>query len=336
MGEAPEMRHLFVAAGFNSVGIASAGGAGKYLAEWMTAGEPTLDLWSVDIRRFAPWANNTRYLRERVTEVLGLHYQMAWPNREFETARGILKSPLHDRLAAQGACFGVKNGWERPNWFARGGLKPVAEYSFDRQNWFGCHQAEHGAARETVAVFDQTGFSKFIFKGRDVVPILQRLCGNDVDVPVGRAVYTGMFNERGGFESDLTAIRLAVDEYLLISGTAQTVRDFDWISRNLRPEENASLVDITRGNSIIGVMGPCSRTLLGRLTDADVSNAAFPFGSSRVIGLGSATVRAVRITYVGELGWELHVPMDQALTVYDSLMETGKDLGITNAKPLRH
>src|SRR5579872_5553927 len=187
MGEAPGVRQLYVAAGFNSVGIASAGGAGKYLAEWMIEGEPTLDLWSVDIRRFGPWANNRAYLRERVTEVLGLHYQMAWPNREFETARNILRSPLHERLAAQGACFGVKNGWERPNWFARAGMKPMAEYSFERQNWFSCHAAEHCAARENVAIFDQTGFSKFVFNGRDVVQVLQRLCGNNVDVPAGQA-----------------------------------------------------------------------------------------------------------------------------------------------------
>src|SRR5438876_5019627 len=234
MGEAPGMRNLFVAAGFNSVGIASAGGAGKFLAEWMLEGQPTLDLWSVDIRRFSPWANNFAYLRERVTEVLGLHYQMAWPNREFESGRGMLKSPLHERLAAQGACFGVKNGWERPNWFARGTLKPFAQYSFGRQNWFDCHAAEHRAAREAVAIFDQTGFSKFVLKGRDAVSVLQRLCGNNVDVPVGQAVYTGLLNERGGIESDLTVLRLAPAEFLIITGTAQTVRDFDWITRNLR------------------------------------------------------------------------------------------------------
>ena len=331
MGEAPGLRHLFVAAGFNSVGIASAGGAGKYLAEWMLEGEPTIDLWSVDIRRFSPWANNRAFLRERVTEVLGLHYQMAWPNREFETGRGMLKGPLHDRLAARGASFGVKNGWERPNWFARNGQKPVAEYAFGRQNWFDCHAREHRATREAVAVFDQTGFSKFVFKGKHVLAVLQRLCGNNVDVPLGRSVYTGLFNERGGIESDLTLIRLAVTEYLVITGSSQTVRDFDWISRNVLPEEEAVLVDITRSLSVIGVMGPSSRTLLSRVTDADLSNAAFPFWESQMIGIGLATVRAVRLTYVGELGWELQVPMDQAMMVYDTLMEAGKDLGITNA-----
>ena len=331
LGEAPGLRNLFVAAGFNSVGIASAGGAGKYLAEWMLAGEQPIDLWSVDIRRFSPWANNIVYLRERVTEVLGLHYQMAWPNREPATGRGMLKSPLHERLAAQGACFGVKNGWERPNWFARDSLKPIAEYSFGRQNWFDCHAGEHRAAREAVAIFDQTGFSKFVLKGSDVVSVLQRLCGNNVDVPLGRAVYTGLFNARGGFESDVTLIRLAAAEYLIITGTAQTVRDFDWITRNVCPAEHAELVDVTRGLSVLGVMGPHSRTLLSRVTDADLSNPAFPFLTSQVIGIGKATVRAVRITYVGELGWELQVPMDQVVSVYDSLMAAGRDLGITNA-----
>jgi 4-methylaminobutanoate oxidase (formaldehyde-forming) len=331
LGEARELKNLFVAAGFNSVGIASAGGAGKYLAEWMIEGQPTMDLWSVDIRRFGPWANNRAFLRERVTEVLGLHYQMAWPNREFTTGRGLRKSPLHERLAEQGACFGVKNGWERPNWFASGGMKPDIEYSFGRQNWFDCHAAEHRACREGVAIFDQTGFSKYICKGQDAVNVLQRLCGNDVNVAVGRVVYTGMFNERAGFESDLTVVRTGSDEFYLVSGTAQTVRDLDWIARHLRPDEEAETVDVTSAWSVIGVMGPQSRALLSRLTDADLSNAAFPFGTAQNISLGKASVRALRVTYVGELGWELHVGTEQAALVYDSLMEAGQQFGIANA-----
>jgi len=331
MGEAPEMRHLFVAAGFNSVGIASAGGAGKYLAEWMLAGEPTLDLWSVDIRRFAPWTNNRTFLRKRVTEVLGLHYQMAWPNREMESGRNLRKTPLHDRLARQGACFGSKNGWERPNWFATRGMKPVAEYSFGRQNWFDCHAHEHRACRESVAIFDQTGFSKFLFKGPSALDVLQRLCGADMDVPRAKAVYTGMFNARGTFESDITAIRLDSDEFYLISGTSQTVRDQDWIRRNLQAGEQAALTDVTEAYSVIGVMGPNSRALLGHVTDADLSNQAFPFGTAQVIDIGMATVRAVRITYVGELGWELHVPTSQAVLVYEALIKAGKAFDVVNA-----
>ena len=355
LGEAPELRNLFVAAGFNSVGIASAGGAGKYLAEWIVEGQPTLDLWSVDIRRFGPWANNRNFLRERVTEVLGLHYQMAWPNREFETGRGLRQTPLHDRLAARGACFGARNGWERPNWFARTGSlpspspggegrgeggpfssrgfasTPATEYSFGRQNWFANHAAEHRAARENVALFDQTGFSKFVLKGRDAAGVLQRLCGNNVDVAPGKTVYTGLFNHRGGFESDLTLVRLAADEFYIVSGTAQTVRDADWIRRNIGSVEHAELIDVTSAFGVLGVMGPRSRDLLARVTDSDLSNAGFPFGTARRIDLGPATVRAVRITYVGELGWELHVPMDQLALVYDQLTEAGKDLGLADA-----
>jgi heterotetrameric sarcosine oxidase gamma subunit len=330
MGEAPELRHLFVAAGFNSVGIASAGGAGKYLAEWIMSGEPTLDLWSVDIRRFAPWANNRTFLRERVTEVLGLHYQMAWPNREFESGRGLRKTPLHDRLAAQGAVFGSKNGWERSNWFASHGTKPVVEYSFGRQNWFGCHEREHRACRENVAIFDQTGFSKYILKGPDAVNVLQRLCGADLDVPIGKAVYTGMFNSRGAFESDLTAIRLGTEEFYLISSTSQTIRDMDWIRRNLEPGERATLTDVTESFSVISVMGPKSRELLSRAADTDLSNEAFPFGTAQTIAIGLATVRAVRITYVGELGWELHVPISQAGLLYDTIMKARRDFGALN------
>jgi 4-methylaminobutanoate oxidase (formaldehyde-forming) len=331
MGEAPELRNLFVAAGFNSVGIASAGGAGKYLAEWMIAGEPTLDLWSVDIRRFARWANNRAFLRERVTEVLGLHYQMAWPNREFETGRGLRQSPLHDRLARQGACFGAKNGWERPNWFALPGEKPVTQYSFGRQNWFTSNAREHKACRESVAIFDQSGFSKYLIKGPDALSVLQRLCGAEIDVPIGKTVYTGMFNRHGMFESDLTMIRLAENEFYLISGTAQTVRDFDWIRRNLKPNERTELVDITEAFGVISVMGPRSRDLLRRLTETDLSNEAFPFGTSQEFAIGPTTVRAVRLTYVGELGWELHVPTSQAAPLYDALLREGSDLGAINA-----
>jgi glycine cleavage system aminomethyltransferase T/glycine/D-amino acid oxidase-like deaminating enzyme len=331
MGETPELRNLYVAAGFNSVGIASAGGAGKYLAEWMIEGEQTMDLWSVDIRRFGPIFNNQSFLRERVTEVLGLHYQPAWPNREYATGRNLRQSPLHGRLESQGACFGAKNGWERPNWFAAPGMKPVMEYSFGRQNWFDCHAREHRAAREAVAVFDQTGFSKFIFKGPDVPAVLQRLCTNDMDVPPGKVVYTGLLNDRGGYESDLTAVRLDTKEFYLVTGTAQARRDRDWIERNVRPAERADLTEVSESFAVLGVMGPLSRTLLERVSDSDLSHEAFPFAMGRSICIGQGTVWALRITYVGELGWELHVPMSQATLVYDLIMDAGRDLGVANA-----
>jgi 4-methylaminobutanoate oxidase (formaldehyde-forming) len=331
MGETPEIRQLYVAAGFNSVGIASAGGAGKYLAEWMIAGQPTLDLWSVDIRRFSPWANNRKFLRERVTEVLGLHYQMAWPNREPESGRGLRRTPLHDPMTRQRACFGTKNGWERPNWFAAAGTKPIVKYSFGRQNWFENHAREHRACRDGVAIFDQSGFTKYSFKGRDALKVLQRLCGADIDVPPGTAVYTGMFNQRGTFESDLTVIRLGPEEFYLISGTAQTVRDADWIRRNLLEDEHADLTDVTEAYGVIGVMGPASRALLSQVVDADLANGAWAFRAARTVGVGMATALAVRITYVGELGWELHVPASQAALVYESICDAGQKFGLTDA-----
>ena len=331
MGAVPGLPNLFVAAGFNSVGIACAGGAGKYLAEWMTEGHPTLDLWSVDIRRFGAWADNTAFLRARVTEILGLHYQMAWPNREFETGRDLRRSPIHDRLAAQGACFGVKSGWERPNWFGLPGSKPAVEYSFGRQNWFDRHAEEHHAARQAVALFDQTGFSKFLVRGPDALAVLQRICGNGMDVPVGKTVYTGLFNDRGGFESDLTAFRAGPSEFYLVSGTTQATRDADWIRTQIRLEEETDVVDVTTNYGVLGLMGPNSRELLNRVTTVDLSNQAFPFLSGEEIAIGMATVRALRVTYVGELGWELHVPIEQMPLVYDTLWEAGQDLGLRNA-----
>lgn len=338
MGETPEIQRLFVACGFNSVGIASAGGAGKYLAEWILEGQPSIDLWSVDVRRFGPWANNRAYLRSRVVEVLGLHYQMAWPNREFETARGVRRSPLHNALATAGASFGAKGGWERPNWFARPDLAaqgaaptPSVEYAWGRQNWFHNHALEHRAARESVALFDQSSFAKLTLEGPSAASLLQRLCANNIDVPNGRIVYTAMLNGRGGFESDLTVVRLAQDKFLLITGTTQGIRDADWIRRHVQADEVVFLQDVTAANGVLGVMGPRSRELLSRVTDADLSHNAWPFATARTLAIGHATARALRITYVGELGWELHLPADQMLTAYETLMEAGRDLGVTNA-----
>ena len=331
MGEAAELKRLFVAAGFNSTGIASAGGVGKYLAEWIVEGEATMDLWTVDIRRFAPFHNNRTFLRERVKEVPGLHYRMAWPNREFETGRNLRKSPLHDRLANAGACFGEKMGLERPNWFAPEGIEPLVRYSFKKQNWFEYSAIEHRATRSNVAVFDQSSFSKYILKGRDAVEVLQHLCGNDIDVEIGKIIYTGMFNKRGTFESDLTVLRLAENEFYIISASAQTRHDFSWIERHIPEDSNAALVDMTSAYSVLGVMGPNSRKLLSRVTDSDLSNEAFPFGTSQLISIGQATALAVRITYVGELGWELHIPADCCLNVYDTLIDAGQSLGVQNA-----
>ncbi len=331
IGETPELAHCFVAAGFNSAGIACAGGAGKVLAEWIVGGEAPMDLWSVDIRRFTPQQNNRTFLRARVAEVLGLHYQMAWPNREMETARGIRKTPLYDRLAAAGACFGQKLGWERPNWFAPPGVKPETVYSFGRQNWFDYVAAECKATRENVAIFDQSTFAKYLLKGRDAVTVLQHLCANDVDVAPGKVVYTALLNARGTFESDLTVVRLAQDEFYIITATGQATRDFEWIRRHIPADAHAELSDVTSAYGVLGLMGPNARTLLSKVTDADVSNAAFPFGTAQTISIGMSEVRAVRITYVGELGWELHAPMECLADVYDTLWVAGQDLGLVNA-----
>lgn len=338
MGETAEVHGLFVACGFNSVGIASAGGAGKFLTEWILEGQPSLDLWSVDVRRFGPWANNRAYLRARVVEVLGLHYQMAWPNREFETARGVRRSGLHDRLAAAGAAFGAKGGWERPNWFAcpgagSAGFAETTEtrYSFGRQNWFANHEAEHRAARETVALFDQSSFAKLMVEGPAAAEVLQRLCANNVDVAPGRVVYTALLNERGGFESDLTVVRLDRERFYLVTGTTQGTRDADWIRRHRKTDETVVVREVTTSMGVIGVMGPHARRLLQRVTDADLSHAGWPFGTARELSVGMATGRALRVTYVGELGWEVHLPTDQMVAAYDALWEAGRDLGVRNA-----
>lgn len=330
LGETP-LRNCWVAAGFNSLGIASAGGAGKALAEWMSEGAPTMDLWSVDVRRFLPWANNPNFLRSRVAEVLGLHYQMAWPNREFETGRGIRQSTLHETLAAAGACFGQKNGWERPLFFVAPAAAPQLHYSWDRPHWFDRVAAECQATRRQVAIFDQSSFSKYRLQGGDALSILQLLCANNVDVAPGRIVYTAMLNEHGGMESDLTVVRVTPDCFDLVSGAAQTQRDLDWIARHIPAGADAQLTNTTAQYGVLGVMGPQARELMQRVTEADVADAAFPFGAARFVHVGLATALAARISYVGELGWELHAPVEQMAALYAALWAAGQDLGIANA-----
>jgi glycine cleavage system T protein len=330
LGEAPELRNFFVAAGFNSVGIASAAGAGQALAQWIVDGEPGMDLWDVDIRRFAPFQSNAQYLRERTTEVVGLLYAMHWPFRQPETARGVRRSVLHDRLTAGGAVFGVVAGWERANWFAPDGMEPRYVYTYGRPSWFPCAAAEHRAAREQVALFDQSSLAKLLLQGPHATAVLQRLCANDVDVPPGRIVYTQMLNARGGIECDLTVTRLADDAYLVVTVAAAATHDADWIRRGIG-DASVTLTDVTSAYTVLGLMGPRSRELLSRVTGADVSNGAFPFGAAREIDVGYATVRAVRITYVGELGWELYVRTEFAMGVYDHVVAAGAGLGVRHA-----
>ena len=327
LGETPEVRNLFVAAGFNSIGIQSAGGAGKVLADWMLDGHPPMDLWDVDIRRVMPFQRNRSYLRDRTVESLGLLYAMHWPFRQPETARGVRRSILHDRLAAQGACFGETAGWERPNWYAPVGVKAEYEYSYGRQNWFDYSAAEHQAVRNAVGIFDQSSFAKFVVQGPDAEAVLNRISANNMSVPVGKVVYTQWLNERGGIEADLTVTREAPDRYLVVTAAATQTRDFSWLQRNIPADARAMAIDVSSSMAVLGVMGPRSRELLSQLTEADMSPAAFPFGTSQIIDLGYARVRASRITYVGELGWELYIPTECAPGVFDALMQAAPSVG---------
>jgi heterotetrameric sarcosine oxidase gamma subunit len=331
LGEAPELRNFFVGAGFNSVGIASAGGAGRALAEWIISGEPSLDASAVDIRRFARFHGNNQWLHDRVSEVLGLHYAVPWPNRELTSARPFRRSPAYHLLEQANASFGAKMGWERANFFAPPGYQTDIEYGWGQQNWQPWSSAEQRAARTAVALFDQTSFSKYLVTGRDAEQVLQWLCTADVAVEPGRTVYTGMLNARGTYEADITVTRLSPNEFLLVSSAASTERDKDHITRRIPADSHASLVDVTSAYAVYGVMGPKSRELLSRLSRHDFSDEAFPFGSSREIDLGYATVRATRITYVGELGWELYVPAEFAVGAYEDLITAGADLGLANA-----
>ncbi len=333
LGEAPEQPGFFVGAGFNAYGIAAGGGAGMALAEWVHKGEPPFDLWPVDIRRFGRPHFDTDWVRTRTLEAYAKHYTMAWPSEENASGRPCRKSPLYDQLKQAGACFGEKLGWERPNWFAdvAAGEEPVDIYSFGRPNWFEAVAREHRACREAAVVFDQTSFAKFTLKGPDAETALQWIAANDVARPIGTLTYTQMLNERGGIQCDLTLARVAEDEYYVVTGTGFATHDFDWISRNIPDGLNAQLVDITSANAVLSLMGPKARDILQAVTRNDVSDEAFPFATTQVIGIAGCPVRALRVTYVGELGWELHLPVEYATTVHDALMAAGKPHGLANA-----
>jgi len=330
LGEAPELAGYFVCAGFNSAGIANAGGAGKLVAEWIVNGDAPVDLWDVDLRRFAPFHANRRHLADRTVETLGLHYAMRWPREELETVRPLRRSPLYDRLAAKHAVFGSKMNWERANYFLPpGAVKPP--YTLGTPGWLPHVLEEQRACREDVVVFDQTSFSKFVLKGRGALAVLQRLCANEIDVPVGMMVYTGMLNARGGFESDLTIVRVAPAEFFIITGSAQTTRDFAWIERAIGDDEHAVLVDVTGAYSVLSVMGPKAEALLNRLSPDALSRTAMPFATTRTIDVGYTRVRAARMSYVGGPGYELYVPAEQCVTLYEALWSCGAEFGLRDA-----
>jgi 4-methylaminobutanoate oxidase (formaldehyde-forming) len=331
LGEAPELKNCFVAAGLNSIGLQSAGGVGKVTAEWIRDGRPPLDLWEVDVRRNMPFQGNRGYLQSRVGESLGLLYATHYPYRQYETGRGVRKSAIHDRLAAIGACHGEAFGWERPNWYAPAGVEPRYEYSYGRQNWFEHSAAEHRAVRESVALFDQTSFAKFRLEGRDALTVLNRVCANNVDVGAGRVVYTQWLNERGGIEADLTVTRLSETTFMIVGGAETEVRDFYWLKRQIPDYAHCVLTNVTSSMGVLSIMGPRARDLLQSLTPADMSHAGFPFATSREIELGYAIVRASRITFVGELGWELYVPTEFMQHVYDRIIEAGGAVGLVHA-----
>ena len=332
LGPAPGLDNFYVGCGFNSMGIASGGGAGKALAEWIVQGEPTLDLWPVDIRRFGRFNGNETWLPDRIAEVLGMHYKMPWPNRELESARPFRRSPLYAHLQAAHACFGSKMGWERANFFAPTTADAKIEYGWGHQNWHPWVAAEHRACREAVAVFDMSSFAKLQVAGPDAWSLLQWLVANEVPSLPGATVYTGMLNVRGGYESDFTITCTGDDEFLVVTSSGSAVRDRDVIERAIRAKNGrCTVTDLTPMFAMLAVMGPRSRELMQRVSTARFDSASFPFGSSQEIDVGYATVRATRLTYVGELGWELYVPVEFAVGVYERLQEAGRDLGLVDA-----
>ncbi|HSF84354.1 MAG TPA: FAD-dependent oxidoreductase [Acidimicrobiia bacterium] len=330
LGESPEVDRCFIAAGFNSVGIQSAGGVGWVLADWVIDGHPPMDLWPVDIRRTFPFQSDPDYLEARISESLGLLYAMHWPFHQYETARNVRRSPLHDRLEAAGAVFGETAGWERPNWFAEPGQERRYEYSYGKQNWFEASGRECDAVRHHVGLFDQASFAKFDVRGPDAMAALNRMCGNDIDTEIGKVVYTQWLNERGGIEADLTVTRRAEDRFLVVTSAATATRDWAWLRRHVR-DRSVAIEDVTDAMPTIGVMGPRSRELLAGLTDTDLSNEAFAFGTARELEIAGRRVLALRVSYVGELGWELNVAPEDAVALYDAIVAAGDEHGLRHA-----
>lgn len=319
LGPAPECSNMYIGAGFNAFGIASGGGAGWVLADWVMRGEAPLDLWAVDIRRFSGLHRDRDWVAERTLEAYGKHYTVAYPHEEYESGRPRIVSPLFDRLKARRAVFGSKLGWERPNWFAPEGMEARDRYSMGRQNWFGPVGEEHAHVREKVGLFDQSSFAKYELSGPGAAEALEAICANRVAREVGRLTYTQLLNSRGGIEADLTVARLAEDKFYIVTGTGFRTHDFGWIADHL-PGSGVRFEDVTEGWGTLSLMGPMARDVLARVSADDVSNAAFPFGHVRELTLAGVPVRALRVTYVGELGWELHVPLSETGAVFDALM----------------
>ena len=322
LGPAPECANMYVGAGFNAFGIASGGGAGWVLAEWVMRDEAPLDLWVVDIRRFSGLHRDRDWVFDRTMEAYGKHYTIGFPHEEYTSGRPRITSPLYERLKEHRAVFGSKLGWERPNWFAPQGMEPHDVYSMGRQNWFAPVGQEHAQVREKVGIFDQSSFAKYELTGPKAAEALEWICANRVARDVGRLTYTQLLNTRGGIEADLTVARLSNDHFYIVTGTGFRTHDLAWIADHL-PATGCTLTDVTEDWGTLSLMGPLARNVLAKVTDADISNSAFPFGHVRDIALAGAKVRALRVTYVGELGWELHTPLAQTGAVFDALMAAG-------------
>ena len=331
LGVAPECANMYVGAGFNAFGIASGGGAGWVLAEWVNSGEAPMDLWVVDILRFSELHKDRDWVCERTLEAYGKHYTIGFPHEEYTSGRPRIVSPLYERLQGYRAVFGSKLGWERPNWFAPDGMEPRDEYSMGRQNWFDAVAAEHRAVREAAGVFDQSSFAKFELSGPGAAQALDWICANHVSKQPGRLTYTQMLNSRGGIEADLTVARLEDDLFYIVTGTGFRAHDAHWIRSHIPAGCKAHLTDVTEDWGTLSLMGPKARDILAAVTDADVSNEVFPFGHVREIAIAGHRVRALRVTYVGELGWELHMPIAGAGDVFDALMAAGQPLGLKPA-----
>ncbi|MBT3558364.1 MAG: GcvT family protein [Rhodospirillales bacterium] len=331
LGEAPGLPNCFIAAGLNSEGFEISPGISRALAHWIINGEPDMDLLDYDVARFHPFQINKKYLRERSAESLGGIFDMPWPFKEHETARPARKSHLHDRLAASGACFGETAGWERPMWFAPEGVAPKNEYSFFRPNWYEHTAHECRAAREGVVIMDISSFGKTMVQGRDACAFLQWMCVSNIDVPVGKLIYTHMLNSMGGIECDITVDRRAEECFIIYSSAGVHCRDMNWMHMHIEPDQHVSLTDVTAAYSVLNVQGPKSRELLQSVTDTDLSNEAFPFLTAQEIDIGYARILAKRQTFIGELGWELQVSSEFVQDVYDIIMEAGKPFGLVQA-----
>ena len=328
VGEAPGVKNFFVGCGMNSVGIASAAGVGRALSQWVDQGYPEEQLWPVDVRRYFPSQQNSRYVHDRVIESVGILYEHHYPNRQRTTARPVICSPIHHRLEANNACFSMIAGWERADWFAPEGEEPEHGYDWRRPNWFEHQGREHMAVREGVGLYDLSSMGKLVVQGQDAVRVLQQICSNNIDELVGKVVYTPILNDRGGFESDVTVTRISNNAFFIVTAAGTTIHDLDFIQRRIPADAQATVTDVTHGYAMLAIMGPKSRDLLATLTDADLSNEAFPYATAREIDVAYARPLAVRMSYVGELGWELYIPSMFTVPVFDAIMAAGEKFGL--------